>query len=257
MPKLSVVLCTLLDADEVAPLRAFESDEFDDYEVIVRQDEGLSVARNRGIHEASSDFILFIDDDAYPCEGYLERAVAGLEEYPIVGGRVIDPTGSLPSSARDLYDQGDEPKLTSRVVGCNMAFRREVFETVGLFDENFEWGHEETDLVRRAVRAGFDVYYDPEMSVVHTYADGTRDYWRTMYRYGLSDVYYDRKKGIPEWRRLHWYIPVRRGSTLRDTVVESIAAMYRSAGRLHALIRGVPSTTVDRTRPSLTNLPDN
>lgn len=53
------------------------------------------------------------------------------------------------------------------VSGGAMLIRREVLEQVGLFDESFFLYFEETDLCRRAKRAGFEAWYCPEAQVYH------------------------------------------------------------------------------------------
>jgi glycosyltransferase involved in cell wall biosynthesis len=45
---------------------------------------GLTAARLRGIHEAASDVICFLDDDTVPCDGYVAAGVAAFED-PRVG----------------------------------------------------------------------------------------------------------------------------------------------------------------------------
>ena len=50
--------------------------------------------------------------------------------------------------------------------GCNMSFRRGVFDKVGLFDECCA-GREETDLFVRMKKAGLQVFYDSAATVIH------------------------------------------------------------------------------------------
>jgi GT2 family glycosyltransferase len=53
------------------------------------------------------------------------------------------------------------------VAGCSMLIRRQVFEQIGLFDEHFFLYFEETDLCRRAAKAGFKTAYVPGSRVAH------------------------------------------------------------------------------------------
>jgi N-acetylglucosaminyl-diphospho-decaprenol L-rhamnosyltransferase len=53
------------------------------------------------------------------------------------------------------------------VPGASMVIRRQVLETVGLFDETFFLYYEETDLCHRAKAAGFKVAFVREASVAH------------------------------------------------------------------------------------------
>ena len=236
MTELSVILCTLLPHDEIECLEPLERSEFDDYEVIVRRDPGLSKARNEGIKEASTDKLVFIDDDAIPQGEYLATASRLLDEHPIVGGRIIHPNRDIVSNFSGRYDQGDREKQTDTITGCNMAFRREVFEEVGYFDENLEWGHEESDLVKRA-RRRFPVVYSPELVVTHAYADSVIDYWKKMYRYGPADVYFYRKHGMstPQLLARTLTPPLPLQNTPSAAFVAFVGGLIRSVGRLNAL----------------------
>ncbi|MFW8595358.1 glycosyltransferase family 2 protein [Cribrihabitans neustonicus] len=51
--------------------------------------------------------------------------------------------------------------------GASLMIRREVIEAVGGFDESFFLYFEETDLCRRAARAGWRTHYVPESEVAH------------------------------------------------------------------------------------------
>ncbi|KIC14099.1 glycosyltransferase family 2 protein [Leisingera sp. ANG-Vp] len=51
--------------------------------------------------------------------------------------------------------------------GASLMIRREVIEEIGGFDERFFLYFEETDLCRRAARAGWRTHYVPESEVAH------------------------------------------------------------------------------------------
>jgi glycosyltransferase involved in cell wall biosynthesis len=52
---------------------------------VLEEELGVTAARQRGIREASSDLIVFVDDDNLLDETYLARAVKLTEEWPILG----------------------------------------------------------------------------------------------------------------------------------------------------------------------------
>jgi GT2 family glycosyltransferase len=246
-PAVSVVVGTLAPRKSLDCLAVLDAQPFDDYEVIVRDDPGISRARNAGVEVASADRIVFLDDDAVPRENYLPAAIDALEENPVVAGRVFHPGDGVLSQFCPGYDRGDERRYltpepgsfrrgSTGVTGCNMAFRREVFETVGGFDERFYWGHEETDLVRRAVAAGYRVLYDPAMAVDHWYATSIRDFWKKMARFGPADVVWDRKWHTPLSERVvETALPVRLGPSPAVAAVETVGNVYRSLSYLRAL----------------------
>ena len=61
----------------------------------------------------------------------------------------------------------DHPHPTDWVAGASMMIRREVFESIGLLDENYFMYFEEVDFCLRAHRAGWACWYVPQSHVVH------------------------------------------------------------------------------------------
>ena len=63
--------------------------------------------------------------------------------------------------------QYDESVKTAFVSGCAMLVRREVFETVGLFDSRLYLYYEDVDLSVRARKKGYEVLYVPSSRIWH------------------------------------------------------------------------------------------
>ncbi len=238
MPDLSVIIVTIKDERDIICIPEFERSDFDDYEVIIRTDKGISKARNNGVKEANGDKVVFIDDDAKPMPGYLQAASEVLEYKSVVGGKVIHPGNGTVSKLAGHYPNSDEGQYVQKVVGCNMGFRKEVFDTVGWFDEEFMWGHDESEFIDR-VRKQYPIYYEPEMCVVHPFANSVPDYWNKMARLGKVDVYRDRKSGksdldiIRECIHPFWYV----NSTPSTWPVYAIGSLYRTASRVKEIKR--------------------
>ena len=110
--------------------------------------QGLSHARNHGIGCAHGDVILFTDDDVLPEPEWLETTLAGLQTYGADAcGGFIAPLWETPPPpwlTERFYgflavrtDRTDDHPVTPDTpppFGANMAFRRQVFDRVGLFD---------------------------------------------------------------------------------------------------------------------------
>jgi len=153
--------------------------------------QGVSHARNRGIGEARGQLIAFTEDDALPTSDWLAAILTAFAKWnaDCVGGRILLRWEAAPPRwvIRDrfllmrlgLMDYEESRLLTSplgswpQIWGGNMAFRRELFDRVGLFDpargmrgNKFVRG-EEVDLIRRAVEQGARAAYDPSITVFH------------------------------------------------------------------------------------------
>jgi glucosyl-dolichyl phosphate glucuronosyltransferase len=143
--------------------------------------QGLSGARNTAIAEAVGDVVVFLDDDAEARPGWLAAllapysdptvaAVGGVAHprWPVNRPRVLpgaapyDPnaTGELDWIVGCTYTgQPERQSEVRNLMGCNMSFRREVFERVGGFAEDIgrigknPLGCEETELCIRARQA--------------------------------------------------------------------------------------------------------
>jgi glycosyltransferase involved in cell wall biosynthesis len=200
---ISVVVPTLKPRDEIEVTECLERGEFEDYELLVQDEYPVTRARNEGIRAASAEKIVFLDDDSCPRGDYLRRMSSVLDTEKAVAGRTVHPNDDVfAGQLTSHYDFGDEPRYVDRFWGCNMAARKEVFDTVGGWDEGMGWGHEEKELADRVIQQ-HRIYYHPELVVYHPYADSVRDYWRKQYELETQTPYYWDKKGVSRtWQLL-------------------------------------------------------
>jgi glycosyltransferase involved in cell wall biosynthesis len=108
--------------------------------------------RNVGVRTAEGMFIAFADAGGAPAPDWLAEITA-----PLRAGRhsaVCGPIASLHPSPYPVLNDLEDGARVFRAVTCNMAFRREVFDAVGGFDERFADG-EDIDFGWRAEDAGF------------------------------------------------------------------------------------------------------
>lgn len=148
---------------------------------------GLGAARNAGVKCAKGKFLVFTDDDCRLAPDYICKMLAHFErdDAPVIrGGRVElgDPT-DMPTAIKTWsHEVTLEYPMHPGVIalGSNMVISRQVFETVGLFDERFGAGTllraaEEVEYFYRAFLHGIPVIYVPDMTVFHFHGRKTRD----------------------------------------------------------------------------------
>jgi len=73
------------------------------------------------------------------------------------------------------------PKPLVNAAGTSLLIRREVFDDIGLFDEDYFLYREETDFCIRAIRKGWKIVYVPCSIVLHKYKYGRMPPWVTYY----------------------------------------------------------------------------
>ncbi len=142
------------------------------------------------------DYILLLNPDAYPRPGALKALADFMAAHPDAGVagprlehedgapqvsafRYFSPMSELDWSARTGFvskllkrwdvapPHRDETRAVDWLSGAALFFRRETLQAVGLFDETFFLYYEETDLMRRARRAGWGCWFVSEARAVH------------------------------------------------------------------------------------------
>jgi glycosyltransferase involved in cell wall biosynthesis len=140
---------------------------------------GLAHARNTGVRAATGDVLCFTDDDCYPAPDFIDAVANVFEENDVgfMGGqiRLHDPNDA-PVCITTRTEQALFPAgsfiTTGEIHGACMAFRREVFDDIGLFDTAFGAGAplkgaEDCEFVARACFAGWNGGFFPEPVIYH------------------------------------------------------------------------------------------
>jgi len=165
-----------------------------DQKVHIIQNEfnlGFAAGVNVGILfalEQRADYVFLLNNDAIidaNCIKYLISEADKDYYVGIVGPRIFyykDPqrvwqgggnfsflkTGVInPEKDKLVVGCDEKVKKVTFLTGCALLIKREVFEKIGLFDENFFFYEEDLDFCLQASRAGFKLLYVPYAKAWH------------------------------------------------------------------------------------------
>jgi glucosyl-dolichyl phosphate glucuronosyltransferase len=143
---------------------------------------GQSGARNHGVEQAHAELVGFFDDDILPPPGWIAQAIAiRVNIKAEIYGGPYTPfyTNPPPRWFKDKYASlyyGDQAHWLPRnkyLSAGNMVWNRDLFLALGGFSENFGYiGNkkrygEDSELCQRAYLAGYDIWYDPTLTLQH------------------------------------------------------------------------------------------
>lgn len=197
---------------------------------------GFAGGCNTGLQVAQGDILVLLNQDTRVLPGWLQAMVDALRrpKVGIVGCKILYPDGETiqhaggwiewPLGLAHHYGQGerdegqwDEPRQVDYVTGAAMAFRRDLLEKVGLLDEEFRPAYfEDTDFCFRAREAGYEVWYVPSATLIHTESaslKGSAELALSYHRGRLRFVL----KHMPPHRFPNEFIPAEREHLLPAT----------------------------------------
>ncbi len=142
---------------------------------IVQPNMGLSFARNAGAHAATGEIFAYTDSDCMADPDWLYYLVGTLisGDYVGVGGpNIPPPAANWIQAAVAAAPGGPSHVLLTDVVaehipGCNMAFHRAAFESVGGFDTEYRKAGDDVDFCWRLQTNGGVIAFSPSAIVWH------------------------------------------------------------------------------------------
>jgi GT2 family glycosyltransferase len=177
--------------------------QFDNFNVIASShNNGFAKASNLGAGSASGKFLLFLNPDTEFIESGIQKVLDffnsknEVEKIGIVGVKLLNPDNSIqqscrsfPTLARQFYESyflyrifsgskifgsyflsgwnHENIRKVDWLSGAFMLIKKEVFERIGGFDEDYFMYSEDADICLRLSRAGFKNYYFNQYSIRH------------------------------------------------------------------------------------------
>lgn len=159
----------------------------------IRNEKNLGFAKgnNQGIEASDSEYILLLNNDTIPLEGWLDALIDKMDsnaEIGAAGACLLYPDNDLiqhawvaigkengyiaPYHAYRYYSLDEAPKarqdrFAGAVTGACMIVRRSALEKTGALDENYVNGLEDIDLCFRLRHEGYKIAYCSQSRLYH------------------------------------------------------------------------------------------
>lgn len=125
--------------------------------LLVRNNKNIGFVRavNRGMALADAAYICIMNNDTVATKGWLSELILVMEARPDIG--LLNPSSNTSNQSSAEGASGGIQEL-SVCRGFCMLIRKEVIESIGVFDEIYDLGYfEETDYSKKAVLKGFRI----------------------------------------------------------------------------------------------------
>ncbi len=189
--------------------------------------KGIAAVRNLGLSAARGEIVAFLADDYELAPDYVrtvsllmdQNTTAMVVRFKVVAGgsdfsnrisdfyysvgtvkRLIPPMPETQGSRgggwsrfKAIMQYAEQPGMKHGIEAAGgAAFRRKVFEIVGLFDENLQRS-EDTDMAARLRRHHIQIYYYPLHEIRHHYERFPDEALRKNFLTGVNRYFYHRK----------------------------------------------------------------
>lgn len=178
-----------------------------------RANLGLAGAGNRGRRVARGEFLLLLHDDAEVEPGWMEALVAAADADPqagAIGGKVLDPDGTLQNAGMVLHPDGttgppwsgappdpsafDERRKVDYCGTSSLLVRAATWDAIGGLDEQFFPAYYvDVDLAAGIRALGQHVLYEPRSVIRHHRGSSTSR------RFALYVTARNRERFLMKW----------------------------------------------------------
>jgi GT2 family glycosyltransferase len=180
--------------------------------------KGFVHSCNSGAKMAKGEFIVFLNNDTQVTENWLPPLIntfVSHERTGVVSPKIIYPNGRLqeagclinPDGSTKLIGLFDDPNLprynyikeVDYSSAVCMVIKKELFDEIGGFDEDFSPGYcEDVDLCLKVRSRGFCILYNPNSVVVHHLS---ATYGKIDPSYKFSLVISNQQKLCEKWQK--------------------------------------------------------
>ncbi|MEQ9372277.1 MAG: glycosyltransferase [Coleofasciculus chthonoplastes F3-SA18-01] len=149
--------------------------------------QGPAANRNNGARYAQGEWLAFTDDDCLPDPQWLEaytQAIVAESSCLIFEGRVY-----VDCPRRSLAETSPTNELGGYLWSCNFIIHRQIFKSLGGFDERFPYAAmEDVELRQRIIKSGQPFKFVRSASVCHPWT--AKKDWEQLKQHQTSTLIY-------------------------------------------------------------------
>lgn len=170
---------------------------------------------------SKSEYIAFIDDDAYANPEWTLNIEKYLNKYHAITGPAISPNEESFKISKDLYSsvyfskfsgganhryiQNEKIFKIDDFASVNFAIRREIYNKTKGFNCIY-WPGEDTYLGNELKKKHIDIYYIPKLVVYHERRESFKAFVKQLFRYSYTRGFFV-KKNISNSIKLKYFLP--------------------------------------------------
>jgi len=180
-----------------------------------KENSGFSKGNNIGVLQAKGEYLCILNPDTVVAEDTFEKILEfadGKEKLGIVGCKLINGNGLfLPESKRNVptvnvalkkilgFPKAYYANQLSQIengkvdvlVGAFMVLKKDVYNEVNGFDEDYFMYGEDIDLSYKILKAGYNNYYCAEVTVIHYKGESSlKDRFYARRFFGAMQIFY-------------------------------------------------------------------
>lgn len=193
--------------------------------IILNENRGYSQANNLAAKNSAGKYLFFLNADTEIRSDFLKTFTDEFEhrQFGAAGMKLHNTDGSFQLSfwkevnfrnerinkhaekmfkernehfISELEKEYDDVKAVDWVSGAAMIIRKDIFENIGGFDENFFLFYEDADICKRLTDNGFTNYFFPFAGIIHHKGENVNDQFH-------SDTYYHSKESQLLYYKTH------------------------------------------------------
>jgi N-acetylglucosaminyl-diphospho-decaprenol L-rhamnosyltransferase len=129
------------------------------------KNQGYGRACNQGINKSSAEYIFILNPDVETNFSDIFLLIKNFETLENPG--CLAPDTEINSENKNSEKNNKKIIEKNWVSGAAMLFKKDIFDEIGLFDENIFLYYEETDLLKRIKNNNYKIYLSEQIKMPH------------------------------------------------------------------------------------------